>query len=395
MLDQPIKNLFLGNTSDHDLWLKHDASVFFSDAAPKIESAFYPLYRYENYYSFSLYRLARLMGEVELDPSFCRAISSGFNDVCRPSPVAIQGIERLTGTVHFSGQERNKTRFLERLAAAMQNDAHQVEAANPGKTNIILCGGKDSLNLLLLKWSNPVVVYSAEPNFDLVRQFSDENGLGIDVRRLEDTEDPALKQREIAEAAGQVHHGSWKWAAALRDIAGSFNQDAVFWKGQLGDIYLAPNWRFYSASRNTYYKKFRSAYRMGCQKLPSCAPIADALFARHAIRSTAHGVVARGAVLQGSHMGFLRSICDSLFVSAYHGANVTRVLRSMHLPSLSNHDLRPDLGRLLLGREVKYPGANPGPSRTAFREDWRSIPNLVEAFQYHGIRVTNAPGILR
>ncbi|MEW2914801.1 hypothetical protein [Leisingera sp. JC11] len=384
----------MGNTSDHDLWLKHDASVFFSEAAPKIESAFYPLYRYGNYYSFSVYRLARLVGEVELDPAFCRAISSGFNDVCRPNPVAIKGIERLTGKVHFTGLERDKTRFLERLAAAMQEDADQVEAANPGKTNIILCGGKDSLNLLLLKWSNPVVAYSAEPNFELVRKFSVENSLGIEVRRLEDTEDPDLKQREIAEAAGQVHHGSWKWAAALRDIAEACDQNAVFWKGQLGDIYLAPNWRFYSASRSTFYKKLRSAYRMGCQKLPACAPVADALFAKHAIRSTAHGVVARGAVLQGSHMGFLRSICDSLFVSAYHGANVTRALRSMHLPSLSDHDLRPDLGRLLLGRDVKYPVANPGPSRTAFREDWRSIPNLVEALQHHDIRVTNARDVL-
>ncbi len=65
-----------------------------------------------------------------------------------------------------------------------------------GWTNIILCGGKDSLNLLLLPWKNPVVVASLHPNYPLVAEFIREHNLNCDLIELDD-EYEADRDREI------------------------------------------------------------------------------------------------------------------------------------------------------------------------------------------------------
>jgi hypothetical protein len=62
-------------------------------------------------------------------------------------------------------------------------DISLIKAGQPEFTNILLCGGKDSLSLSLLPWKNPVIVARAPPNYDLVRAFMADNYLSFDVIR--------------------------------------------------------------------------------------------------------------------------------------------------------------------------------------------------------------------
>ena len=72
--------------------------------------------------------------------------------------------------------------FVARITAALIHDTRKVESELPGHTNFVLCGGRDSLNLLLLPWTNHTVALSAPPNYELVRRFVRENGLDVEVR---------------------------------------------------------------------------------------------------------------------------------------------------------------------------------------------------------------------
>ncbi|SER49417.1 hypothetical protein SAMN04490244_101255 [Tranquillimonas rosea] len=380
-------NIDKAEFSDHDMWTRHDALIYRSPRPPVINSSFYPVYQYNDLYSVSILPLIHHIENPSIDPNFRSNLENGFDDVCRPNPTAISEIQRLVGNVRFTNEERSPTTFLRRLAEAMQADVDTIESANPGKTNVILCGGKDSLNLLLLRWSNPTIVLSADPNFALVQKFVEDNALGLEVQRLNDKEDQSLKNTEIAEAGCQVNHGSWKWTPAIKQVSDNFEKNVVFWKGQLGDVYLTSNWRQYSDSRSVLYKKFRVLYRRGGDKFPTARKLGDLVFAPSTVKRLERSIVNRGAVLQGSHMGFLRSICDCLFVSAYHGPQTTSVLHSMHLPSLIGEDIRPALGREIFGQEVAYPTKNPGPPRSTFRTNWRSISGFKEAMQVHGVTI--------
>jgi hypothetical protein len=60
-----------------------------------------------------------------------------------------------------------------------------IEADHPGFASILLCEGKDSLNLSLLPWKNPVIVASASPIYNLVKAFTTDNDLSFDVISLD------------------------------------------------------------------------------------------------------------------------------------------------------------------------------------------------------------------
>lgn len=58
--------------------------------------------------------------------------------------------------------------FFSKLSTAISNDIQQLEQLYPKHEHIVLCGGKDSLNILLLPWAKPVIVASSKPNYELV-----------------------------------------------------------------------------------------------------------------------------------------------------------------------------------------------------------------------------------
>ncbi|MFV0359662.1 hypothetical protein [Tropicimonas sp.] len=370
--------------STASMWTTHDRYVFTSDIIGEI-SGFYPIYRYENCFSFSILPLVLLKGRLVVDEDFVRRFLDSGRDVAEPAPVIDREIVRLGGPPKLRQEFSDRGAFSEALAAAMTADIRDICARNPGKTHAVLCGGKDSLNILLADWPAPVIALSAEPNFPLVQRFVEANGLDIEVMRLEDTE-PAPEEltREIAEASCLVDLGHWRWTEHLRRIAQERDGQIVFWKGQMADATLTEYWRSYTSRTGGAYQFARKAYRKLARTLPG--PM-DALFAGHAIADLEQTIWLRGAVGQGGHLGFLRSICDALFLSAYHGPGTADVMSRIDLRALARDDLRPDVGRALLGRPVIYPETNPAPAASHFREGRRSLESYLGALGSHGIEI--------
>jgi hypothetical protein len=86
-------------------------------------------------------------------------------------------------------------------------------------------------------------------------------------------------------------------------------------------------------------------------------------------------------------MGFLRSITDALVLSGYHGPRTAEIWQKLDLKSVLNRDLRPEIGRVLLGQEVHYPQQNPAPQQSKFRLSYRDPEKLRDALGRLGIRL--------
>ena len=363
--------------------MRHDNYIVKASAVQNLPF-FYPVYRWGDLHSFSPLPLLIRKGVLNVDPVALRKSDSAVGDVCPPDFMLDQEIERLGGPPEFSRKISDRNRFLDEMAKALQADVNLIEAANPGKTNVILCGGKDSLNLLLLKWKNPTIAYSAAPNFLLVQDFVKQNDLGIEVRELIDIHDPDSLDREVAEACMMIELEHWRWTAHIALIAAELQHNAVFWKGQMADAFMTDYWRSYSNSQSRAVKVTRKIYRRLARKMPAwmVAPVDKIL-----IESFRQINWSRGAVGQGAHLGFLRSITDCLFVSAYHGPNASKVWLSADFPALTTYDLRPELGRILAGRPVVYPESNPAPASSEFRKGLRNLDRLEAALCAFDVRV--------
>lgn len=381
-LNIPLEPKVLGPGEGAAIWRRHDAYIF---ECPDFGAHpnFYPVYRHGDLYSFSMLPLIAAKGGLNLNPEFAALNLVEGADVARPNPTIDAEITRIGGPTALDQSITDRADFIARFSSAINRDIAETCAANPGKTHVILCGGKDSLNMLLADWPAPVVAYSAEPNFPLVRKFVAENGVDIEVRRLEDIDPGEGLAREIAEASCLVELENWKWTAHLKRIAEDLDHQVVFWKGQVADAFLTDYWRSYTSSRSAGYKFFKKAYRKLAQRAPG---LVDPLFARQAVADMEQAVWERAAVGQGAHLGMLRSICNALFLSVYHGPNAYDVMRRVNFRALAHEDIRPAVGAALLGREVRYPAENPAPPASGFRKGLRTVQHYTDALNSLGIR---------
>lgn len=364
-------------------WQNHDVYVV-KAAQVILPPFFYPIYQWQDFYAFSPLPLLLKKGHLTIGYRGEDYLQRTKGDVTPPEMFIDPDIRRIGGSPMLTREHRDPQAFTEMMAVAMQADIYEVESRNPGKTNIILCGGKDSLNLLLLVWKNPTIVYSAAPNFQLVRQFVVDNQLDFEVRELLDQSDNTLLSREIIEAFGMVNLANWRWASHLRQIARMLDHQAVFWKGQFADAVLTDYWRSYTSGFSKPRKTLKKVYKRMARLLPS---ILTAIPDHITLLDFRRSIWERGAVMQGAHMGALRSITDCLIVSAYHGPRTSQTWLAADLPMLTQIDLRPAIGRILAGREVTYPAENPAPPPSSSRQNLRSVEALVSACDDFGIPV--------
>ena len=178
--------------SEAAMWDCHDGTLVWRAQRFTGKPHFYPVYRLGDHYAFSLLALIvwKVLkgGRLELNPDALAAAR-------RPGFMLYDGERALdsqivrVGAPHGCGYTiRTVDDYADRIATALRQDTAALEARNPDKTNLILCGGKDSLNLLLLPWKQPTKAVSAEPNYPLVAEFvrrNDEVGLGLTGAQFE------------------------------------------------------------------------------------------------------------------------------------------------------------------------------------------------------------------
>jgi len=367
--------------SEGDVWSQLGPTIWRADRFAG-SPHFYPIYRYGSLYSFSPLALILQKGSVRVDEAVLQWIRSSRFTYEDASRFIDRDISRVGGPLDRSPEIRCERRMIDELAEAIRRDVAEIERSHPGHLNVVLCGGKDSLNLLLLPWRNPVIAFSARPNLELVKRFVRENGLPIDVHELRDDKEPDLA-REILINCGRNDLAHFRWGGHLRAIAEERSRKVLFWKGQLGSVLMTGKWRTYThASPRAEERIFRwraaRAARGKVRRLMS-----DDWLQRQAFAA----MWRRGAMMQGTHLGFLRELTRALFLSAYHGPAVREVFVRADLSRTLRTDIRPLVGAKLAGGDVWYPPTNPTPPVSSARKGVSGSEPFLGLLEAKGVEI--------
>ncbi|HJL41901.1 MAG TPA: hypothetical protein RMG48_11415 [Myxococcales bacterium LLY-WYZ-16_1] len=351
--------------------------------------SFYPIYRWRDHHSTSILPLLRLAESLDPNKGFlARANRWGFR-YASGSDTVDREIERVGGPPPLGTEITLPTEFAHRLADALVEDAIATEARHPDTTNVVLVGGKDSLNLLLLPWSHRTVAVSGPPNDELARAFVADNGLDVEVWSLMDQPSAAHLEREVLENACRLALEHCRWGSHLVEIARSFERKVLFWVGQAGGFYQTPKWRRPGHPPDRWETVAKRLYDGVRPKLPSSWD--HRVVQGWLLPTFRHNLWRRAAMWQGTHMSFMRGLTDCLFVSSYHGPKATRVLEAVDLEQAVRFDVRPLIGRRLLGTEVRYPETNPGPPLSLVRRGLCRADRFLAAARAAGIPVGPHP----
>ena len=369
--------------SEEDMWTTHGTLIWEAESFLGMPH-FYPVYKWKNFYSYSLLALIVKKGNLNLNRDAVKYINQPDFLVLPASLNIDKDIERI-GAPHKSGSSiQHIDEYAEKLVNALIIDIHGIEKKNKDYINYILCGGKDSLNLLLLPWNEKIVALSAEPNYRLVKQFVIDNNLNIEVCLLEDKQDSQELNDEALECCCRVNMENWRWTAHLREISQENNGKIIFWKGQMADLYTSDKWKVYMQPIKPLHMFAHKVFKKLEPLLPS--------FLKRAIGRKIQPIAIqaaweRGAVMQGGHLGFIREIADCLVLSAYHGQEVMNVWQEADLSSVAQRDMRDRIGAILLKRPVIYPTENPAPGASIMREGLGQPDNFVSMLKEGGIMI--------
>lgn len=372
-----------------DLWSRHGATMV--RAKRFVGGAdFYPVYQHGDLYSYSLISLILRKGHLRLNRRFARQVAQPGFLYSSGTDTLDREIVRLGGPPPCEFTIRTKEDYARHLADALRHDAQGIESVHPGHTNIILCGGKDSCNLLLLPWKNPVLVASAPPNYELVKGFVAANGLRLDVVPLDDANDSLLPVETLANCTrNNLEH--CRWGYHLAELSEQLDRRVVFWKGQAGDLVMTPYWKRWHHTAGgvgtTRDPRVAQAFvRYAARRLPKVGRLIQS--SGLAQRLLFQSLWSRVAMSLGSHMSLIRQLTNALVLSAYHGPAVRAVLSRVDLHRSVQEDVRPLVGRHLHGRPVVYPATNPGPPPSVHRRGASHLQPFLSALAAAGIPVS-------
>ncbi|MTD10595.1 hypothetical protein GIX10_03890 [Acinetobacter sp. YIM 103518] len=340
--------------TEYDIWYKNDTLVWKADSFEG-RPQFYPIYQYQNYYSYSPLALIFFKKNLNVNRAFLSSLDKNENFYSGEETID-KDIRRIGGAISFTKKIRKESEAVEKITEALIKDVIETENNYPNFVNIILCGGKDSLNLLLLPWSNPVLVVSAEPNYSLVVEFIKENNLDYKIEVLLDEENLKIKNKEILINTCLMDLRHARWGAALVEISNRYDTKAIFWLGQGADAFTTPNWKSFFHNTSTRKKRLNKLRQVFGLRLINQTP-----------EGFANAMWSRIAMWQGVHTSFMRALTGCLVLSAYHGREMSKVLVELDLNMAIQRDIRSIIGEKLFGKQVKYPAINPGPQVSEFR----------------------------
>lgn len=350
--------------------------------------SFYPVYQWWDYYSYSPLTLLLRKGSLDLDLKVSALIDTdGWNYLSSAGTVDSE-IKRLGGPMIPRFRIRSPEQYASAIAQALRKDIARVEAQHPDTTNVVLCGGKDSLNLLFLPWKNPVLVASAAPNYVLVKQFIADHALPYDIIELKDDDSSLLPQEVLVNfCRNNLEH--CRWGPALDQIAKSLNNKLIFWKGQLGGRLMNPRWATYT---NPFGQNDWNGLKRVCSLWGGRGENRMREFLKNSGITqwrTFHAYWGCGAMWQGAHLSFIRQLTGALALSAYHGAEMRRIVEQVDLSRAVPYDIRPLVGEMLYGKSVRYPEDNHGPEPSSIRRGISHLQAFLDVVQSADIPVND------
>lgn len=349
---------------------------------------FAPLYRFEDVEDTSLWNIIKKKGYLKVNKQLNRFVSEPGWSSCPPGYLIDEEIKRVKPTLVLTNEINDLETFLEKISFAMVKDALEAEKQFPGYTNVIMCGGKDSLNLLLIPWKNPVLVVSASPNFQLVKQFITDNDLKWDIIELFDKKTDLENEILINCCRLNIQHSVW--GGHLKEIAINHNRKVIFWLGQNGDFLLTSKWRvninLYPLAKYgySYYKAFDTVFSYK-NRLRFKYRIGN--FFINQKKCFFNGQWERAAHSIGVYMTFLNEIVNAPVLSGYHGKECMKVFQSTNYPKVIKTDVREMIGEKLLKKPVIYPAINPSPRPYNYRKNISDIKTFLTLAEAEGVRI--------
>jgi hypothetical protein len=268
----------------------------------------------------------------------------------------------------------------------MIDDMKKIEDDYTDHTILALVGGKDSLNMLLLPWKNPLIIASAAPNYLLVKKFLSDNNLNYDIIQLDDERNLNV-EKEIMINCCRLNLEHCRWTGHLSEIVSNMNNKVVILIGQWGDNLLTDKWKrnlypppdFHIQGRYNKLLNRISVFSNKLERVYSSNQNIQSFFFRNLWYESAHW--------QGVHMSFLYEYLNCPVLSMYHNDNVMNVICQTDYFKVVTTDLRPTIGDKIFGRKVIYPEKNPSPPVSRIRKDISGSKIFLDLIQHNNISV--------
>jgi hypothetical protein len=269
--------------------------------------------------------------------------------------------------------------IVELAAKLIQDYVTEIEVRFPGYVHILLMGGKDSENIILTKRKERWVVLSGEPNAPLNEQFIETNSINVEkFVAAPNLHENALLRKEIIASDCFYDVNAFRYVERIYDLVREHNGKVVLWMGSSGETIFSYWGEFHRC--NDYFAKyiFYVGMAMGIWhqlyknlfNIPVLSPYQSPRFLDELFYRFDPYIVEQA----NSHRfaPYFLDRGDGRQVE-YHGV-----------------DLRPEIGRILLGRPVIYPCENPGPSQSG-RNRHLSIPIYISQLRCDGIPCQTKP----
>ena len=229
----------------------------------------------------------------------------------------------------------DKKIIVTRTVNHMQKFVYNVEKDFPDYDHIVMTGGNDSQLISLIsklndeKWH----IFSAEPNYTLVKEFIEENDINVNkIFRHDNQNEETIEDFTRKVICGDMYSNpqDLRWLPSLKKIAEEFNHNCVFWTGTAADAIYSFHKEFHNNSKEDYFKVHMS----------------------------------RVSTWQGNSIQTSKNFVGCPFLSPYHSKEIWEELYQHLDPSIitKDTDLRKEIGERLFGKPVKWPDKNPGPA---------------------------------
>lgn len=244
----------------------------------------------------------------------------------------------------------SKNELINKSIYYLKKFVNKIEKDFPSYNHIVMTGGKDSQIILLIpklnndRWH----IFSAEPNYQLVKQWIEVNRIKINNNFIHNN----LNEESHEDFKGKILCGDLysdprhiRWMPTLKKIANKFDNKCIFWIGTAADAiykYYSP---FHAYGKRNFFKVHRI----------------------------------RVASWQGNYHQIFKNFVGSPLLSPYHSEEIWRELYQHLDPSIirKNTDLRVEIGEKLFGSSIKWLDKNPGPGPYKYNYDFKLYDTYV------------------